>query len=85
MNINDYITHLELRKKGLKYKISGLQKQSSTMNIKKNKERDKLNFDELTDKRCEVQELNSKIEFYKKLKEAIINEEVQQINRPKTK
>lgn len=71
MKIDNYITHLELRRKALRKKYDEIQLQSAK--IKQWKKEDPY-FDEITKLRSEIKEINKKLKFLLNLKKGVVNE-----------
>ena len=71
MKINNYITHLELRRKSLRKKYEELQLQSAKAIIRHKAD---SNFDEITKLRSEIKEINGKLKFLLDLRKGITNE-----------
>lgn len=72
MKIDNYITHLELRRKALRKKCTDLLLASDKIKLKKNTI--DPNFDEINKLRNEIREINNKLVFLLKLKKGVINE-----------
>lgn len=72
MKIDNYITHLELRRKALRKKCIGLLMVSDKLKLKNNGI--DPNYDEITRLRNEIKIINEKLIFLLNLKKGIINE-----------
>jgi hypothetical protein len=74
MKIDNYITHLVLRRKGLNEKLTLLLMSSDKVKVKKNTK--DPNYYEITNLRKEMFEINNKIGFYKNLRKAMSENEM---------
>ena len=78
MKIDNYITHLELRRKALIKKINNLQSASIThfTNSYTNPFKKRLdpNFDEINKIKNEIKEINNKLKFLLNLRKGVTNE-----------
>jgi hypothetical protein len=74
MKIDNYITHLVLRRKGLNEKLTLLLMSSDKVKVKKNTK--DPNYYEITNLRKEIFEINNKIGFYKNLRKAMSENEM---------
>lgn len=63
-SINDYVRHLELKKKGLKYKREAILKQEDR-HFNNKKKFSKLN--DTQDLKSEINDVDKKIEYFKKM------------------
>lgn len=78
MKIDNYITHLQLRQKGLQKKYMQLMKISDKAVSKWQKE---PNFDEIINTRIEMESIDEKLDFLIKLRKEMINIENSRVQK----
>ena len=74
MKIDNYIRHLELQRNGLKMKLISISKEEEKAYLTKKLDHQIFDFEET---RTKIEQIDSKLDFLKNLRKAIINNELQ--------
>ena len=77
MKLDNYITHLELKRKGLKIRCKELLMASDKIKIKRNVQ--DPNYNEIQKIRSEITDINNKLIFLLSLKKGVVKSETDRV------